>query len=93
VYSQFFGLIDEVRFYEQALTGGEIASLAAGREVADSSFPYCGDGITNGDETCDDGNLENGDGCSIQCESEQTASTGFFENLQSFMGNLLNRSK
>jgi cysteine-rich repeat protein len=33
----------------------------------------CGDGelITEfGDEECDDGNLENGDGCDIDCQTE-----------------------
>ena len=32
---------------------------------------YCGDGVINqANETCDDGNLENGDGCSAQCDIE-----------------------
>jgi cysteine-rich repeat protein/parallel beta-helix repeat protein len=34
--------------------------------------PVCGDGIQLGDEQCDDGNRENGDGCSSQCRSEST---------------------
>lgn len=29
--------------------------------------PVCGDGIVEGAETCDDGNLKNGDGCSASC--------------------------
>lgn len=28
---------------------------------------YCGDGIVNGEETCDDGNYINGDGCAVTC--------------------------
>ncbi|MDA1334697.1 MAG: myxococcus cysteine-rich repeat containing protein [bacterium] len=32
---------------------------------------YCGDGIVNGDETCDDGNNVTGDGCSTNCCAEQ----------------------
>ncbi|MEM9454565.1 MAG: DUF4215 domain-containing protein [Myxococcota bacterium] len=31
----------------------------------------CGDGQVSGDEECDDGNTEDGDGCSAQCESEE----------------------
>lgn len=30
----------------------------------------CGDGITVGDEVCDDGNTTDGDGCSSQCQPE-----------------------
>ncbi|MBT3720966.1 DUF4215 domain-containing protein [archaeon] len=30
---------------------------------------YCGDGIINGNEDCDDGNNLNGDGCSATCEN------------------------
>ncbi|MFA6466376.1 MAG: DUF4215 domain-containing protein [Patescibacteria group bacterium] len=33
--------------------------------------PYCGDGVVNQEtEQCDDGNLENGDGCSASCQNE-----------------------
>lgn len=31
----------------------------------------CGDGVTQGDEECDDGNLVSGDGCSATCRIEQ----------------------
>ena len=31
---------------------------------------YCGDGTVNGDEVCDDGNDEDGDGCSSKCKIE-----------------------
>ena len=31
----------------------------------------CGDGIINGEETCDDGNDQDGDGCSANCAIEQ----------------------
>ena len=29
--------------------------------------PTCGDGVLNGAEECDDGNLDDGDGCSTTC--------------------------
>jgi len=32
--------------------------------------PVCGDGVTEGAETCDDGNTSNGDGCSLACTVE-----------------------
>ncbi|MEM3113301.1 MAG: MopE-related protein, partial [Candidatus Pacearchaeota archaeon] len=37
---------------------------------------YCGDGIINGPETCDDGNTNNGDGCSSTCQHECIDSDG-----------------
>ena len=33
--------------------------------------PRCGDGDINGNETCDDGNRRNGDGCNINCQRER----------------------
>jgi fibro-slime domain-containing protein len=33
--------------------------------------PRCGDNVVNGDETCDDGNRRNGDGCSVSCRLER----------------------
>jgi cysteine-rich repeat protein len=38
-------------------------------------IPYCGDGIKNGDEQCDDGNNQNGDGCSATCTIEEQECT------------------
>ena len=32
----------------------------------------CGDGMAGGNETCDDGNVINGDGCSSVCQVENT---------------------
>ncbi len=34
----------------------------------------CGDGVINGNETCDDGNTVSGDGCSAACQTEDTSS-------------------
>ena len=33
----------------------------------DACLPQCGDGLAVGDEECDDGNWDNGDGCSEDC--------------------------
>ena len=33
--------------------------------------PRCGDGEINGDETCDDGNRINGDGCDVSCRLDR----------------------
>ena len=38
--------------------------------VVELTGNYCGDNVTNEPETCDDGNLVNGDGCSSQCMIE-----------------------
>ena len=43
--------------------------------VAGCSQPFCGDGIKNGSEECDDGNTVDGDGCSANCTIEQTGPT------------------
>ena len=36
----------------------------------------CGDHITDDNETCDDGNLSDGDGCAADCTEEFTAGGG-----------------
>lgn len=36
----------------------------------------CGDGATSEGEACDDGNLLDGDGCSADCESDETCGNG-----------------
>ncbi|MGK0358273.1 MAG: cysteine-rich repeat protein [Bradymonadia bacterium] len=38
--------------------------------------PVCGDGAVNGDEACDDGNLDNGDGCNDACQVEAVCGDG-----------------
>jgi cysteine-rich repeat protein len=40
------------------------------RSVDAALHGCCGDGVTNGDEECDDGNLADGDGCTASCELE-----------------------
>jgi cysteine-rich repeat protein len=38
--------------------------------------PTCGDGTVNSGEVCDDGNREDGDGCSADCLSTEVCGNG-----------------
>lgn len=40
--------------------------------VCDTPDPVCGNGVLEGDEQCDDGNNQDGDGCSANCVTEET---------------------
>ncbi len=59
-------------------TGGARDDVAAGGaggepdegEPIEPELPFCGDGFVDEDEECDDGNTEDGDGCSSVCEEE-----------------------
>jgi cysteine-rich repeat protein len=57
--------------------GGEQCDLGAGNTGTyggcnmDCTFaPRCGDGMQTDEETCDDGNRKNGDGCDAACRKE-----------------------
>ncbi len=39
----------------------------------------CGDGVINDDEVCDDGNRDDGDGCSAQCDSNESCGNGMVD--------------
>ncbi|MCA9558265.1 MAG: DVUA0089 family protein, partial [Myxococcales bacterium] len=39
-------------------------------------YPACGNGTIERDETCDDGNLEDGDGCAADCTIEPGCGNG-----------------
>ncbi len=41
--------------------------------------PYCGNGIVEKGEECDDGNRKNGDGCSSTCQKEAVCGNGIVE--------------
>jgi cysteine-rich repeat protein len=55
----FVGELDDVRIYDRALSAAEVLVLAV-----------CGNGIVDGTETCDDGGVASGDGCSAACTVE-----------------------
>jgi cysteine-rich repeat protein len=38
--------------------------------------PFCGNGVIDGGETCDDGNTVSGDGCSSSCQTEAAPPSG-----------------
>lgn len=44
--------------------------------AVDEPFPICGDGLLEGAETCDDGNVVPGDGCDASCQVEPDDPTG-----------------
>lgn len=75
---------DDDAGFDSGVIGGEdgggadavdVGPVDAARDVAtprpDSGAPACGDRIVNGDEACDDGNTESGDGCSNSCAQEE----------------------
>ncbi|MDI1434430.1 proprotein convertase P-domain-containing protein [Polyangium sorediatum] len=45
----------------------------------DPGASYCGDGVVNGDEECDDGNANNGDLCSNVCQHNEGCGDGNFD--------------
>lgn len=44
--------------------------------VSEAGDPICGNGIREGNEQCDDGNLRSGDGCSNICRTDSASSAG-----------------
>ncbi len=56
----------------EASDPGSSGSEGDGGEVSGASMSVCGDGQLAGDEACDDGNADDGDGCSAACEPRGT---------------------
>jgi cysteine-rich repeat protein len=44
--------------------------------VSGTTIPLCGNGVVDSGEECDDGNLANGDGCSVSCTVETLCGNG-----------------
>ena len=58
--------------YDRELNAYEIPAGKCGFGGSPPKEPICGDGIVNQEsEQCDDGNTENGDGCSSTCQREE----------------------
>jgi len=51
----------------------------AGECTAQCQTSYCGNGIHNDGEACDDGNVRSGDGCSADCLSLETCGNGYVD--------------
>ncbi|MEZ4299559.1 MAG: choice-of-anchor L domain-containing protein, partial [Polyangiaceae bacterium] len=47
---------------------------------------YCGDGLVNGNEDCDDGNNDNGDACSNTCKGPDTDGDGLSDLREGILG-------
>ncbi|MDY0001336.1 MAG: DUF4215 domain-containing protein [Polyangia bacterium] len=45
----------------------------------DCQTKYCGNGVLNEGEVCDDGNTASGDGCSADCRSEEICGNGYVD--------------
>jgi cysteine-rich repeat protein len=69
------GKIDEIAIYNKVLSQGEVKqhydNILAGESYCLAAVAGCGDGIQEGLEECDDGNLESQDGCSAICKIEE----------------------
>ncbi|GAB4557813.1 MAG: hypothetical protein Tsb0020_02310 [Haliangiales bacterium] len=63
--------------YAQVLDFGDNAEIAA--YLFRASFAVCGDDAREGLEQCDDGNNEDGDGCTANCEIEAECGNGVTE--------------
>ncbi|MEM4271468.1 MAG: LamG-like jellyroll fold domain-containing protein [Candidatus Pacearchaeota archaeon] len=69
----FDGLIDNVMIWNVTLSNSEILDLYNQGVACATIEPRCGNGVQEGSEECDDGNTNNGDGCSSTCQIEVPA--------------------
>ena len=51
----------------------------SGSCTADCKTVYCGNGVVNDGEVCDDGNTRSGDGCSGDCLSDESCGNGYVD--------------
>lgn len=54
---------------ESSSDASETTSTSESTSETGTPAPFCGDGVLDGDEECDDGNANDDDGCSSACES------------------------
>lgn len=76
-----------LRHYFLVGTYEVVVSEASGMGQSDYSFTAryegeCGDDVLNVDETCDDGNLDDGDGCDGMCQIESRCGDGLIEGVE-----------
>ncbi len=77
VESTFGSGIDALRFFDGDGTEVPLQLLGTVSIVArtvpscrpDCTFPQCGDSVVDGNEACDDGNTQGGDGCAADCST------------------------
>jgi len=67
--------------YPRGLDSGMDAAMDAAVDAPDDVPPLvtsatCGDGVVEGDEVCDDGNTEGGDGCAATCDAREICGDG-----------------
>src|SRR4051812_37670790 len=48
-------------------------------DVSQRPDAKCGNGVVDKGEVCDDGNLEDRDGCSADCQSDESCGNGFVD--------------
>lgn len=72
------GIVD-VNSRESCDDGTANADDPNARCRSNCQLAHCGDGIKNGDEICDDGNVLSGDNCSFDCQSTETCGNGYID--------------
>ncbi len=67
-------------------SGVFIGALRACNGVCPNAVAFCGDGLVNGSEDCDDGNNDNADGCSNTCTGPDTDGDGLSDIREGILG-------
>jgi cysteine-rich repeat protein len=87
------GDIDEVVFFNRALSESEIRALYdysnEGHQYCNAAIPVCGNNVIEAGEQCDDGNTQNGDCCSSTCQNEAVLAISSCQDLQKMQCNLM----
>lgn len=65
------GILD-LQFNEQCDAGPANSNAGGAACRTNCRLPFCGDSIRDPGEVCDDGNFNVGDGCSANCQSDET---------------------